>query len=70
VTRTDDTRRSLGERIKRARYSMGLTAAEAARLSGYSQRTVRRVESGDGGTIASLLCIAHTVGLTLTWTET
>lgn len=70
MTRTDDTRRDLGERIKRARYSMGLTAAEVGRLSGYSQRTVRRVEAGTQGTIPSLLCIAHTVGLTLTWTET
>ena len=37
----------VGERIKQARLSLGLSQAELAKLVGVSERTIRNYESGE-----------------------
>jgi transcriptional regulator with XRE-family HTH domain len=52
----------LGGQIRTVRLRQNLTQAEVARRANIDRTTVGRIESGDGGSIGSLVQIARALG--------
>jgi len=61
-TRTDDWERNLGAQIRELRLRLDLTQAEVARRANIDRTTVGRIESGEGGSVGSLVQIARALG--------
>lgn len=52
----------LGAQIRELRLRQNLTQAEVARQANIDRTTVGRIESGDGGSVGSLVRIARALG--------
>ncbi len=55
--------KSVGAALERLRLSRNITQASLARDAGISERTLRRLESGNGGTLDSLFRVLTTLRL-------
>lgn len=61
------TAQSIGTAIAAARKAALLTQEELAALCGVSDRTIRNIENGTGGSaLATVLVVAQAVGVTIT----
>lgn len=54
---------TLGKRLKHQRLNQNLTQAELAQKAGIGLSTVARIESGEGGTLDTVIRFAMSVGL-------
>ncbi|MEE9417339.1 MAG: helix-turn-helix transcriptional regulator [Acidimicrobiales bacterium] len=59
---TDEWEARLGVQIRELRLRLNLTQAEVARRSNIDRTTVGRIESGEGGSVSSLVRIARALG--------
>lgn len=55
--------RSLGERLEKTRLHLNISQSDLAKSAGISERTLRRLESGEGGTVDSLMRVLTALGL-------
>lgn len=54
---TDELLQNLGEQLRAQRLRLNLTLEEVARHAGLSINVVRRLESGEGSTLASFVSV-------------
>ncbi len=62
VSTTDELLRDLGEQLRAQRLRMNLTLDEVAQGAGVSMNAVRRLEAGDGSTLASFVAVLKVLG--------
>lgn len=55
--------RDIGDKIEQLRLSRNITQTELARNAGISERTLRRLESGDGATLDSFVRVLSALKL-------
>ena len=65
---TSELEMSLGEQIRAERLRKNMTMQALARASGISVQTLRSLEEGDGGRVASLIRVSRALGRT-SWLE-
>lgn len=58
----EEWQQKLGQEIRELRLDQNLTQAEIARRANIDRTTVSRIESGEGGSISSLVQIARALG--------
>jgi transcriptional regulator with XRE-family HTH domain len=59
---TEELLRDLGEQLRSQRLRMNLTLDDVARGAGVSMNVVRRLEAGDGSTLASFVAVLKVLG--------
>lgn len=61
---------SIGDRVRRARKSAGLTQAQLGKVVGVRQATISELEKGESRSSAYLVQIAHACGVNTEWLAT